>query len=76
MHPKKDAFDNKPTVVGKVTRVPGAVGWGVERKHLIAEHKIITDDMQCAWPIRKDHLIQLDNHKTTQFTRYEGDRAA
>ena len=45
MHPKKAAIDNKPTVVGKITRVPGAIGWGMERKHLVADHKIITDDM-------------------------------
>ena len=76
MHPKKGAIDNKPTVVGKITRVPGAIGWGMERKHLVADHKIITDDMQCQWPVRKDHLGQLDSHKTAQFTRHDADRSA
>mmetsp|Transcript_5519 Transcript_5519/g.7381 ORF Transcript_5519/g.7381 Transcript_5519/m.7381 type:complete len:211 (+) Transcript_5519:709-1341(+) len=77
MSPQKNAIDNKPTVIDKVTRIPGAVGWGIERKHLVAEHKIITDDMRVPqWPIKKDHLSQLDNHKTALFTRYDGDRAA
>ena len=64
MSPEKDAMDNKPTVVGKVTRVPGALGWGIEREHLVAPHHIITDDMQAKWPVKMDHLRQLDNHKT------------
>jgi len=76
MHPRKGAIDNKPTVVDKVTRVPGAIGWGMERKHLVADHKIITDDMQCNWPVRKEHLNQLDCHKTTTFTRHDADRSA
>ena len=51
----------KPTVMGSVTRIPGAVGWGVERKHLVADAKIITDDMRVpSYPIRKEHLNQLD----------------
>lgn len=76
MHPGKNAVDNMPTVMDKVTRIPGAIGWGMERKHLLAEHNIITDDMQCQWPIPKGHLRELDNHFTAQFTRYDGDRAA
>ena len=65
MSPQKAGFDNKPTVINSVTRVPGAVGWGIERKHLIADAKIITDDMRVpVWPVPKEHLAQLDNHKT------------
>ena len=75
MHPKKEAVDNKPNVVGKVSRIPGTIGWGMERKHLLAEHNIITDDMQCQWPIPKGHLKELDNHFTAQFTRFTGDKA-
>ena len=57
MSPEKDAMDNQPTVVDKFTRVPGAYGWGVERDHLVAEHKIITDDTRVdKWPVKKDHL--------------------
>lgn len=76
MSPQKGAMDNKPTVVGKVTRVPGQIGWGIERKHLKAESKIITDDMRVPeYPIPKHHLAQLDNQTTAQFTRFDGDRA-
>ena len=76
MAPEKQAFDNQPTVKGNVTRVLGQVGWGVERSHLRAKHEIITDDMRVpSYPIPKQHLKELDNHFTAQFTRYEGDRA-
>ena len=77
MSPQKNAIDNQPTVIGKVTRVPGAVGWGIERKHLVAEHKIITDDMRVpSWPVDRLHLKELDNHTTAQFCRHDYDRAA
>ena len=46
MSPLKGGIDNKPTVVNSVTRVPGQIGWGIERSHLKAEAKIITDDMR------------------------------
>lgn len=77
MSPQKHAMDNLPTTVGKITRVPGAVGWGVDRDHLKAETKLITDDMRVPkYPIQKEILGVLDKHRTAQFTRYEGDRAA
>ena len=28
------------------------------------------------WPIRKEHLTQLDQHKTALFTRHEYERSA
>ena len=78
MSPQKIAFDNKPTVVNSVTRVPGQYGWGIERPNLRAEHHILTDDMigGPVFPIRKGHLDVLDKHKTTKFTKMDGDRAA
>jgi len=77
MSPKKTAIDNKPTVVNSVTRVPGQVGWGIERKHLRARNVIITDDSRVAsYPIEKVHLREIDGFYTGHFTRYEGDRAA
>lgn len=77
MSPKKNAVDNKPTVVNAVTRVPGQYGWGIERNHLRAEHNIITDDTRVpSYPIQKMTLAQLDQHRTAMFTRFEGDRAA
>ena len=36
MSPLKRSMDNKPLTMNSVTRVPGAVGWGVERPHLRA----------------------------------------
>ena len=77
MNPQKRAMDNQPTVVDKVTRVPGRVGWGVERGHLIAKNKIITDDTSVAsFPIDRMHVRTFDEYVTGNFTRYEGDRAA
>ena len=77
MSPQKGAVDNKPTTIGKVTRVPGAVGWGIERKHLRNQAKVITDDMRYSqYPVKKGHLGELDNNMTMKFTRYDGDRAA
>jgi len=76
MSPLKEGFDMQPTVVGSVTRIPGQIGWGVERKHLVKESKILTDDMRVSsYPIKKEHLQVLDANKTLQFTRYLGDRA-
>ena len=70
-------MDNSPTVTDKVTRVTGHYGWGIERPNLRAEHKILTDDTRVpSWPISKKHLQMLDKHRTAQFTRFEGDRAA
>ena len=63
--------------MGNVTRVPGAVGWGIERKHLLADTKIITDDMRVPqWPVDRLHLKELDNHTTAQFCRHDYDRSA
>ena len=70
MHPHKGAVDNQPKVKGKNSRIPGMVGWGVSRKHLLAQHNIITDDMNCTWPIRRDHLKELDRQVTTKFCRF------
>ena len=51
--------------MGKATRVPGAVGWGVDRAHLKAETRLITDDMRVPkYPIQKEHLAVLDNGRT------------
>lgn len=60
-----------------MTRIPGQIGWGVERKHLRDDTKVLTDDMRVAeYPIQKHHLVELDKNRTTQFTRHEGDRSA
>lgn len=76
MSPEKAAVDNKPVCMSSVTRIPGQIGWGVERPHLKAQSRIITDDMRVpGWPITKEHLGVIDKNKTAQFTRYEGQRA-
>ena len=76
MDPLKKSFDNKRAVIDFKPRIPGQIGWGLERKHLRAKSNIITDDMQVKeYPIPK-HVIQgIDKHKTAKFTQYEGDRA-
>ena len=52
-----------------MARVPGNVGWGIERPHLRAQNNIITDDTRVpSYPIHKGHLQQLDAFKTLQFT--------
>ena len=77
MSPKKPAFDNQPTVVDRKTRVPGRYGWGVDREHLIAQNKIITDDTRVSsYPIKKVHLKELDEFQAGSFVKFEGDRAA
>ena len=48
MSPEKPAIDNLPTTVGSVTRVPGQIGWGIERKHLRNHAKVLTDDTRFA----------------------------
>lgn len=76
MSPEKPAIDNLPTTVGSVTRVPGQIGWGIERKHLRNHAKVLTDDTRFAqYPVQKGHLGELDSNRTMKFTRMEGDRA-
>ena len=60
-----------------MTRVPGQVGWGIERSHLLAESKLITDDMRVpSYPIQKDHVAAIDKNKNALFTRHHGERAS
>lgn len=71
----KRSIDNKPITMNSVTRIPGAVGWGIERPHLRAKHNIITDDTRAEFPISKNHLTELDFNRTMKFQQFEGDRA-
>lgn len=76
MDPMKKAFDNQPSRVGHATRIPGQIGWGIERNHLRASSNLIADDSHgVEHPIPKHHLKSIDKHKTTLFTKLEGDRA-
>ena len=59
MHPLKGAFDNKPSVVGNVPRVPGSVGWGLRGKV-----SLMTDEMRIAWPNRAK---KLDKERSNDF---------
>ena len=78
MSPEKPALDNKPVTMNSVSRIPGSIGWGIERQHLKAENKIICDDQinGTQFPIKKNHLIELDKNRTTMFPGFEGSRAA
>jgi len=42
MHPKKGSVDNKPSVVGFVPRIPGAVGWGLIKD---SKRSLMTDKL-------------------------------
>ena len=75
--PKRDGVYNKPVIKGGVQQVPGGLGWGIERNHLIAENHILTDDMRVdSYPIAKGHIQTFDKSKNNLFTRYTGERAA
>ena len=79
MSPEKLAIDNKRSTNShtSATRIPGQVGWGLDRQHLRAKSKIITDDMQIAvYPVPKEYITGIDRHRTTLFTSNEGDRAS
>ena len=75
MSPLKRSVDNKRITVNSVTRIPGAVGWGIERPHLRAKHNIITDDTRAEFPISKNHLAEIDFNRTMKFQKFEGSRA-
>lgn len=44
MSPQKGAVDNLRECVNQTTRIPGGVGWGVERQHLKDQVRMLTDD--------------------------------
>lgn len=77
MDSEKPAVDNKPSVMNSMTRIPGQIGWGIERKHLWKDSKMLTDDMSASFPIiSKDHVTSFDKNRTAMFVRLTGDRAA
>jgi len=67
MDTEKSAVDNRPSVINSTTRIPGQIGWGIERKHLWKENKMLTDDMSAHFPIVKDHVTSFDKNKTGLF---------
>ena len=70
-------MDNKPPCVNNATRIPGQIGWGIERKHLRNCSKLITDDMRVSsYPIKKEHIGSIDKNKTALFTRMNIERSA
>ena len=77
MSPNKRSVDAQPPVVNSATRIPGQVGWGVERSHLKAKSTMLTDDTRVAsFPIPRDHVQDFDKNRTNLFVRYHGGRAA
>ena len=77
MDTEKGSVDNKPNCLNSVTRIPGQIGWGIERKHLRKENKMFTDDFPTEhFPIVKDHVVHFDKNKTAMFARTKGERAA
>ena len=76
MDPEKGSIDSKPSVMNSVTRIPGQIGWGIERKRLWKDNKMLTDDMSADFPIiSKDHVTYFDKNKTALYTRTMGERA-
>lgn len=62
--PKKQGVYDRPTIISGVQKMPGALGWGVERPTLIAENRIITDDRRVdTYPIPKGHVGSFDADK-------------
>jgi len=63
-------MDNLPATLNSVTRIPGSIGWGIERKHLVKENVVLTDDTSATFPIVvKDHIAHFDKNKTAMFSR-------
>lgn len=67
MSTEKGAMDNKPATLNSVTRIPGSIGWGIERKHLVKENVLLTDDMSAKFPIAKNHVTSFDKNKAAMF---------
>ena len=69
-------MDNLPACVKSKTRIPGQIGWGVERKHLRATTKMLTEDTRAvSFPIDKPHVQYFDKNRTNLFVRSTGERA-
>lgn len=58
-----------PVCQDSVTRIPGQIGWGVERKHLLKKNVIITDDLSAKFPIVKEHVTFFDKNNGQIFDR-------
>ena len=77
MNPEKYSVDNQRECVNRTTRIPGAVGWGIERPQLQDHVKMLTDDTRVdSFPIPKDHVHVFDKNINNRFIRYHGARAA
>ena len=67
MNSEKKSVDQQPSVVNSVTRIPGQIGWGIERKHLWKDNVLLTDDLSTNFPVVKDHVTYFDKNKTANF---------
>ena len=64
MSTDKKSVAMMPSVVDSKTFIPGNIGWGVERPHLLAESKMIpVDTMVESFPINKIHIKKIDMNK-------------
>lgn len=76
LSPLKEGVDMQPGTVDSQTRIPGNIGWGVSKRHLVSKNKLlVTDEMAVSYPIQKEHLSSLDKHRMNTFQRNSGDRA-
>ena len=61
MSPEKRSFAMMPSTIDSVSVIPGSIGWGVERPHLVSDSKMIPiDTMNEDFPIHKGHIKTID----------------
>jgi hypothetical protein len=77
MSPDKKSFAMMPSVVDSVSVIPGSIGWGVERPHLVSDSKMIPiDTMIEEFPVNKEHVRKIDSNRNNRFPGSTGMRAA
>lgn len=68
MSPAKASVAMQPSTVNSSTMIPGNIGWGVDRPHLVAESKMIPiDTMIDQHPIDRPHVRKFDHNRDNRF---------
>jgi hypothetical protein len=77
MSPDKRSFAMMPGVINSVSVIPGSIGWGIERPHLVSDSKMIPiDTMIEDFPVKKEHVRKIDSNKNNRFPGSTGMRAS
>ena len=54
-------MDNKRETENDKVRIPGKIGWAIERPELNSSAKIITDDTRFkVYPVEKKYISEID----------------